>query len=338
VIIVVTLNPALDVTHHVERADWAGVNRPHSVMTRPGGKGVNVARVLQALGSDVLVTGLAGGAAGEAVRAGLRAAGVPADLTPIAAETRRTFAVVDTARGQTGLFNEPGPQVSEAEFARFRDQFRAALAGSSAVVVTGSLPRGLPASCYADLIRLAGDVPVVLDTDGPALRDGAAAGPAIIKPNLAELERVIGRPLPAAVQPDAAAVQPDGAAVRLAALELMDAGAGAVVVTLGADGLLAVTGEGTWQAAPPGPEPGNPTGAGDAAVAGLARGLALGQDWAERLRQATALGTAAVAAPVAGEFSAERYRELLPAVRVRRHDEPAESSATRQRRAPGGGR
>jgi len=103
-----------------------------------------------------------------------------------------------------------------------------------------------------------------------------------------------------------------------------------VVVTLGAAGLLAVTSDGTWQAAPPGPEPGNPTGAGDAAVAGLARGLALGQDWPDRLRHATALGTAAVAAPVAGEFSAGRYRDLLPVISVRRHDDRA------PRHGPGG--
>jgi len=317
VILVVTLNPALDVTHHVEQADWAGVNRPHAVLTRPGGKGVNVARVLLALGTDVLVTGLAGGAAGDAVRAGLEAAGVPADLTPIAAETRRTFAVVDTGRGQTGLFNEPGPPVSAAEFARFRDQFRAAAPGSAAVVLTGSLPRGLPDSCYAELIRLAGDAPVILDTDGPALRDGAAARPAILKPNLAELEAITGRSLRAGGEAD-----PSLDDVRAAARELISQGAGAVVVTLGADGLLAETGEGSWLAAPPGPEPGNPTGAGDATVAGLARGLATGQDWPERLRHATALGTAAVAAPVAGEFSPERYRELLPAIRVRPCDQP----------------
>jgi tagatose 6-phosphate kinase len=371
VILVVVLNPALDVTHHVEGADWAGVNRPHQVMTRPGGKGVNVARVLLALGTDVLVTGLAGGAAGDAVQAGLEAAGVPADLTPIAGETRRTFAVVDTARGQTGLFNEPGPQVSAAEFARFRDRYRAALPSASAIVLSGSLPRGLPANCYAELTRLAAGVPVVLDTDGPALRSGAAARPAIIKPNLAELERSAGRSLrvsaacsasppgstasadsvttPGSVTPSgpargapagtaaagsgtaparggaelaaapASQERPaDLAAVTEAARGLMAAGAAAVVVSLGADGLLAVTGTGTWLAAPPGPEPGNPTGAGDAATAGLARGLALGQDWPDRLRHAVALGTAAVAAPVAGEFGRERYRELLPAIRLTR--------------------
>jgi tagatose 6-phosphate kinase len=316
-ILIVTLNPALDVTHHVAGADWAGVNRPHEVAVRPGGKGVNVARTLQALGADVLVTGLAGGPAGDAVRAGLAAAGLAAGFTATAGETRRTFAVVDTRRGQTGLFNEPGPLVSATEYEHFRAQYRSALAGSAAVVLSGSLPPGVPAGAYAELARLAGaaGVPAVLDADGPALMLGTTGRPAIVKPNLEELERAVGRPLRTAGSAD-----PDPEAVIRAARELMTAGAGAVVVSLGPAGLLAVTSEGIWQAAPPGPAAGNPTGAGDAAVAGLAHSLMRGHGWADRLRHATALGTAAVAEPVAGDFSRGRYHELLTAISVAERD------------------
>jgi tagatose 6-phosphate kinase len=314
VILVVTLNPALDVTHHVAGADWGGVNRPHEVATRPGGKGVNVARALRGLGADVLVTGLAGGPAGDALRAGLAAAEVPADLTAIAGETRRTFAVVDTERGQTGLFNEPGPPVSAAEYDQFRERYRVALAGAAAVVLTGSLPRGVPAGAYAGLAQLAAaaGVPAVLDADGAPLRLGVAGRPAVVKPNLDELERAAGRPLrtlPAA---------PDLDAVTAAAGELMSAGAQAAVVSLGPAGLLAVTGDGTWLAAPPGPAAGNPTGAGDAAVAGLTQCLVLGADWPDRLRHAVAMGTAAVAGRVAGEVDPARYHDLLPQVSVLR--------------------
>ena len=100
-VLVVALNPALDITHELARVDWAGVNRPAVVLERPGGKGLNVARTLRALGADVLVTGLAGGRTGDAVRSALAGTGVPARFTPIAGETRRTFAVVDAGRGQT---------------------------------------------------------------------------------------------------------------------------------------------------------------------------------------------------------------------------------------------
>ena len=78
---VVCLNPALDVTHHVAAVDWSGVNRPDEVHARPGGKGLNVARTLHALGTEVLVMGLAGGTTGQAVTAALAALAVPSAFT-----------------------------------------------------------------------------------------------------------------------------------------------------------------------------------------------------------------------------------------------------------------
>src|SRR5215475_10650534 len=110
-ILVVTLNPALDVTHHVPGVDWAGVNRPTVVRARAGGKGLNVARTLRAIGADVQVMGFAGGVTGEKVISALGELGVPGAFTRICGETRRTFAVFDTVRGHAALFNEPGPLV-----------------------------------------------------------------------------------------------------------------------------------------------------------------------------------------------------------------------------------
>src|SRR6185437_10549659 len=136
-IVVVCLNPALDITHHVPKVDWGGVNRPTAVHARPGGKGTNVARALHSFGVDILLLGLAGGTTGGAVEAALRQLAVPAALTRTAGETRRTFAVVD-GDGRTALFNEPGPEVSAAEFARFGLAYRDALAGAAAVVLSGS--------------------------------------------------------------------------------------------------------------------------------------------------------------------------------------------------------
>jgi len=157
VIVVVCLNPALDVTHQLDAVGWGGVNRPRAVHARPGGKGLNAARTLHSLGADVLMLGLAGGITGAGVQASLCELGVPAAFTPVAGETRRTFTVV-------------------------------------ADRLSGSLPPGLPAGTYAALIRAA-RVPVVLDTHGEALWQGTAAGPAIVKQNRAELEALAGRSL-----------------------------------------------------------------------------------------------------------------------------------------------
>jgi len=299
VIVVVCLNPALDVTHQLDAVRWGGVNRPRAVHARPGGKGLNVARALHALGADVLVLGLAGGITGAGVEASLRGLGVPAAFTPLTGETRRTFSVVDDSR--VTAFHEPGPEVGAAEFDKFRIDYEKALAGAQAVVLSGSLPPGLPAGTYATLIQAAG-VPVVLDTHGEALRRGAAAGPAVVKPNRAELEALTGRSLTT------------GEEVTAAAGELR--GARAVVITLGPGGLLAATGDGCWRARVPAAVAGNATGAGDAVAAALAHGIVLGRPWDDRLRHAAALGAATAAAPVAGEFCQQDYLDALRAVAV----------------------
>jgi tagatose 6-phosphate kinase len=313
VILVVALNPALDVTHQVPGVDWAGINRPAEIRAQAGGKGLNVARTLRAIGAEVQVIGFAGGITGEQVQSALGELGVPAAFTRIRGETRRTFAVVDTVRGDAALFNEPGPQVAPDEHAAFRGAYEKALAGCTAVVLSGSLPPGLFPGTYAELgaMAAAAGVPAVLDAHGEALLQGAAARPAIVKPNLAELEALAGRRLSTADGVDADAL-------ALAARELRAIGPQAVVVTLGAGGLWAVTADGSWQAVPPGEVRGNPTGAGDAVAAGLVHGLVQGRPWEERLRHAVALGTASAAAPVAGEFSPADYAEALAGVRVKR--------------------
>jgi len=310
VIGVVCLNPALDITYQVPAVDWAGVNRPSAVHARPGGKGLNVARTLRAFGADVHVLGLAGGATGTAVCAALAEAGVPATFTWIGGETRRTVTVVDGASGGVTAFNEPGPRVGVGELAELAVRYEKALAGCAAVVLSGSLPPGVPDDGYARLIEMAAaaGVPAVLDAQGPALRLGAAARPAIVKPNRDELAALTGRPLLGR------------AAAARAVRELLATGPGAVVATLGADGLLAVTGDGSWVAAPPAAVAGNATGAGDAVAAGLAHGLAAGLSWDERLRHAVALGSAVAAAPVAGEFHPADYQRLLAGVSVRREE------------------
>ena len=309
---VVCLNPALDVTHHVPAVDWSGVNRPAAVHARPGGKGLNVARTLHTLGAEVLVLGLIGGTTGESVTAELAALAVPAAFTWVRGETRRTFTVVDGRTGEAALFSEPGPRITPDGYAEFRIRFAAALAGCAAVVLSGSLPPGLPPGSYAELITMA----VRRRGAGAAgrARGGAAAGRrGRPRHRQAEPGRTgdVRRPVPGGaarprfarglVRPGAPGVSPgagvDRAAVAAAARELRAAGPAAVVVSLGADGLHADTGDGCWRAVPPAVVAGNATGAGDAAAAGLAHGLALGYPWEERLRDAVALGTAVAAGP-----------------------------------------
>jgi tagatose 6-phosphate kinase len=141
----------------------------------------------------------------------------------------------------------------------------------------------------------------VLDTSGEPLRRGLAAGPTLAKPNAAELAALSAEHPGADLAAIARSVAPD---------------AGAVVVSRGALGLLAVTREGVWAAAPPVPLAGNPTGAGDACVAALARGLRDRTPWPGLLADAVALSAAAVAAPIAGAIDSDVYLRTLPRVTV----------------------
>jgi tagatose 6-phosphate kinase len=300
VILTVTLNTALDITYRVRELRPYASHRVVSVTERPGGKGLNVARVLAALGHEVTVTGFTGGPAGRAVQNQLTATpGVLDALVPVSGSTRRTIAMVDDT--DTTQLNEPGPQITPAEWSAFQDVYEGLLPSVSVVALCGSLPPGVPVGAYAQLVRVAraSGVPVLLDASGEPLRRGVAARPDVVKPNAAELTELTGSHEPSQATRD-----------------VRRRGARAVVASLGPDGLLAVTPEGRWRATPPAHVRGNPTGAGDSAVAGLLSGLVDQLPWPERLTRAVALSAATVLAPVAGEFDRAAYEELLRRVTV----------------------
>ncbi|MER7912165.1 1-phosphofructokinase family hexose kinase [Streptomyces sp. NPDC096068] len=300
-IVTVTLNTALDLTYRVPALTPRASHRVTQVIERPGGKGLNVARVLAALGYETVATGFAGGATGAVLRERLAATPVRDELVETAGSTRRTVAVVDAADGDTTQLNEPGPNVTAAEWDAFRNRFAALLDGAAAVALCGSLPPGIHVGAYAELVRLAraAAVPVLLDTSGEPLRRGIAARPDLVKPNADELAQLTGAREP-----------------RRATLDARRRGAHAVISSLGPEGLLAATPEGLWRAAPPAPVRGNPTGAGDSAVAGLLAGLVDRTPWPDRLTRAVALSAATVLSPVAGEFDRTAYEELLTRVKV----------------------
>lgn len=301
-LLTVTLNVALDLTYTATCLTPGSVHRTPAPRIRSGGKGINVARVAAAMGAEVVATGLAGGPTGAAIRAGIPRPRLADGFLSCGDDSRRTVTIVE-ADGRCTAFNEAGPMIGEQEWARFERHFAGCAGEFQAVALSGSLPPGVPADGYARLIRIARScgVPVVLDTSGETLRASLPAQPDVIKPNRDELLGLL---------PDAEPGQ--------AAHQLRSAGAGAVVASLGSDGMLAVTPGGCWRARPPAPLRGNPTGAGDACVAGLLLGLARGLDWPETVRLATALSAAAVASPVAGEADPELARQFHSGVSVDR--------------------
>ncbi|MGW1680891.1 1-phosphofructokinase family hexose kinase [Saccharopolyspora sp. NPDC002376] len=307
-IVTVTPNPALDISYRVERARIGASHRVRSVHERAGGKGLNVSRVLHDQGIATLVAAPVGGALGDAVRDDLASAGIEHTLLPVSGPTRRTIAVIaeENASGEATLFNEPGSHLREEDWQRFRELVAARLDGTSALVCSGSLPPGCTVDSYAELVRDAHtrSVPVVVDATGPALLAAARAGADVVKPNAAELRETTGHDDP-----------------LTGAQQLSEHGAAAVVVSLGPDGMLAVTGEGVWRAAPPFAVSGNPTGAGDAAVAALAAGIARRETWPDRLRNAVAWSAAAAAAPVAGALDHRMLHDIADSIKIERQTE-----------------
>lgn len=330
-ILTVTLNAALDVTYRVGALVPHSTHRVTEVSERAGGKGLNVARVLHGLGEPVRATGLLGGDTGGRVQRLLDADGIQAAFERIGGETRRTIAVVDT--DATGLW-EPGPVVTPAEWAAFQVRFAELVRSATVVVFSGSLPRGVPVDAYATLITVArgAGARTILDTSGEPLRAALPARPDVIKPNLDELTALLTDATdalaPAGPGPTVSTADAPSAGDTVTAGDTADAelprlavrarglGAGVVVASAGAAGMVAVTGEGAWRARPPERVAGNPTGAGDASVAALARGLRDDSPWPATLADAVALSAAAVAAPVAGTVDPETAARFRAAVIV----------------------
>lgn len=298
-ILTVTPNTALDITYRVPALRPHAAHRVTDVTERPGGKGLNVARVLAALGHEVTVTGFAGGATGRVVRE--RLTGLTDALVPVTGATRRTVAVVDERTGHTTQLNEPGPVITPAEWSAFQETYEALVGRAQAVALCGSLPPGVPVGAYAGLVRIAraAGTPVLLDTSGEPLRRAVAARPDLIKPNADELAELTGSHEPLRATQDA-----------------RRRGARAVVASLGPEGLVAATPEGRWRAAPPARLRGNPVGAGDSVSAGLLSGLVDRLPWPQTLARAVALSAATVLSPAAGEFDRAAYEELVGRIAV----------------------
>lgn len=304
-VLTVTPNPAWDETYAVTALVPGNTHRVPAPLSRAGGKGLNTARVLHELGYPVLALAPAGGPAGRAFTAELAGSGIPHALLEVAAPTRRSMAFVDEATGLTSIFNETGAPLHTGEWEKLFALVEKALPETACVVGSGSLPPQAPVDFFAQLVRRAkaAGLPCIVDTSGPALLQAAAAGADLLKPNRQELEEATGCAGTAA-----------GADI------LLRAGARNVLVSMGAEGMALFSADTprTFFTASLGcPLQGNPTGAGDAAVAALALHLASGDGNPLRmLRTAAAWSAAAVLMPAAGEISV-RHTEFAEEVRVR---------------------
>src|SRR6201990_3448363 len=151
-IITVTLNAAIDKTLAVPNFRLGRRHRAVEQTSMAGGKGVNVARALKSLGQPVIATGVAGGPNGTTISEQLPEEAILNDFVRIREESRMSTAVVDPTSGEQTEINERGPLVTEAELELFVDKLLYLAKGAAVCVFSGSLPRGVPADLYANLI------------------------------------------------------------------------------------------------------------------------------------------------------------------------------------------
>jgi tagatose 6-phosphate kinase len=303
-ILIVNLNLAVDHFVEVDELRAGQVQRSLVERRQAGGKGVNVARVLKTLGEPSLLSGFLGGRAGEFIASGLRAETIETSCTRVVNESRTCLIINDRSRREQTVINASGPDIREAEFRRFEANYKRSLSHADYVVITGSLPPNLPEHTYARLIEAAhaGGRRVLLDCAGAALRRALEARPFLVKINAAEASEFTTMP-----------VKDFDSAAR-ATRQLREAGAESAMITLGATGALFDFGDARYRFDAPHVAAVNSVGSGDAALAGLAAGLA--RDWTPQESGALAIAAgAANALHGAGACSKEEISELQPRVR-----------------------
>lgn len=299
-ILTVNLNPAVDRTCRLTTLEPGAVNRLYSSKSVAGGKAVNVAKVLRQFHMPVAAVGFLGGAGGKLIGEALEKSGVECHFTDIGGQTRTNTNILEEDGRVTEVL-EPGPVITEKELATFLKQFTGCLENCELVVMSGSLPEGVPTDIYAkltELCHMAGSR-VILDTSGEALQRGLQAGPDLVKPNRRELEYLAGRPLGSREE------------IAKAARALFDWGVGRVVVSLGSEGLLWVDGAHTvFREAKP-VRVVNTVGCGDTVVAALCMGVLAGEDVETTLAKAVAMAAANAATGESGNIPMDTYLELL---------------------------
>jgi len=308
-IVTVTLNAAIDRTLTVPNFQRGQRHRASAGVTLAGGKGINVARALKALGIPVVATGFVGGDTGTRIVEHLTEEAILNDFVHIAGESRTSTAVVDPTGGSYTEINEWGPAVSAEELEALLEKLRYLTQGAELVVFAGSLPRDVPDDFYAEAARELSrrQVPIVLDIEGEPLRLAVEAEPFLVSPNQSEAEALVGQEFH------------DDEDFRIALESIADMGARSVLITTerGCVALLREEREAQrFRAFAPRVEPVSAVGSGDVLLAGYLAGRHVGRTHEESLRSAVAAGAASTLEVGAGRFDPRQAARLQAGVEL----------------------
>lgn len=287
-ILTITPSPAIDLSTSTERIVPFSKLRCEQAKREPGGGGINVARVVRRLGGEVLAVYPAGGASGGLLSRLLADEGVPTIEIAAAEETRQDITVFERTTGMQFRFVLPGAALDETEWHQCLDAIRRPDARPGMIVASGSLPPGVPADFYGQVVRRAREMNAraIVDASGPALRAALSEGPFLIKPNLREFQELVGE----ALTDEADWIRAGRSLIAQSKVEL-------IALTLGHRGALLIGRDVAWHAEGPAITAASVVGAGDSFTGALAWSLCAGQGLEDAFRYGVAAGTAAVLNP-----------------------------------------
>ena len=302
-ILTVTANPAIDKAYFVDTFTMGQVHRPLRMSATAGGKGLNVSRVATLLGQQVTATGFIGGSNGAFLQEETEKAGIKAAFTPVAGQTRTCINIADR-NGVSGEILEPGPEISAEEAQAFFRNLDTLLGSCRIVCVSGSLPRGLDASFYQELLRRAGALqkPVIMDT-GSTMADILSEKPFMVKPNRDELAQFTGFPILSRED------------VERGLSMLHEAGVTVPLVTLDQDGACCLWDGEFYHFSSPRLQVVSAVGSGDSTVAGIATGLCRGMPLPDAVRLGMAAGAANTQFSETGMVSAALVQQYYAQIR-----------------------
>jgi len=309
-ILTLTLNPALDITVSLDSLRAGQVNRSQAQHSHAAGKGLNVAQVLADLGHSVTVGGFLGRDNLQLFEALIQWRGFADCFVRVAGETRSNIKLVE-ANGCVTDINGQGPEVDAASRSALMRKLLQIAPGHDAVVVAGSLPRGIDPQWFAELLGQlkAQGLKIALDSSGEALRAGLQAAPWLVKPNTDELAEVLGHSVTGRAEQQQAASQ------------LLASGIEHVVVSQGEHGVSWYRAGAVLHAQPPQVRVASTVGAGDSLVAGMVHGLLQGEAPAQTLRRATAIAAQAVTQVGFGIRDREQLEQLQAGVHITEQQE-----------------
>lgn len=306
-ILVVTMNPSVDISYPIQDFKLDDVNRVENVRKTAGGKGLNVARVVKQMGEDVLATGVIGGTIGDYIIQELTKSDIRNHFYKINQESRNCIAILHEGK-QTEIL-ESGPSLSAEEGDAFLETYRELLSEVSIITISGSLPKGLESGFYRQMVEIGREkgIPVIVDTSGEPLRQilNHHVKPFAIKPNISELFQLFGMEVEESVS-----------SLKQLLNNKLFHGIEWIVVSMGAAGSFLKHGADYYRVTIPAIKVMNPVGSGDATVAGLAVALKRKQAVSDILKTAMTTGMLNTMEEVTGYIDPEKFGQFFEMVEV----------------------